>query len=152
TACRRGSSTRSRPRASSGAAAGSTSTPCISSIAPSCSTEAVATPRRKTSMRWLCALVLVAGVAHAECRLSGKPWLESRGRRSADAKLGEAIDVFAVAPGRLDGHAVTFADDGARGHVPFARCRDVEIAWRRVQPRMLHTDTKAPNQDIAVYA
>jgi hypothetical protein len=103
-------------------------------------------------MRCFFALVLLAGVAHAECKLTGRPWLESRGRRSADAKLGEAIDVFAVAPGRLDGRAVTFADDGARAHVPFARCRDVEIKWRRVEPRMLHVETDAPNGDIEVYA
>ena len=41
---RKRSSTPSRPKASSGAGAGTTSTPCTSSIAPSCSTEA-ATPR-----------------------------------------------------------------------------------------------------------
>jgi hypothetical protein len=103
-------------------------------------------------MRSLCALLLVAGVAHAECKLTARPWLESRGKRSVDARLGESIDVFVIAPGRLGGRAVTFGDDGARKHVPFARCREVAIRWRRVEPRMLHTDTAAPNDDVDVYA
>jgi hypothetical protein len=108
------------------------------------------------------ALALVAAStagAAPVCHLRGRPWLEGRVRsgvpaRAVDARIGERIEVFLVAPGRLDGRAVLFSDDGRRGRVSWAHagCGPMEIAWRRVEPRMEHVITAAPNKDVAVYA
>jgi hypothetical protein len=112
-------------------------------------------------IRWIaCACVLVSGVARgAECRLTGAPWLEGRlagangAGRVVEARLGEAIDVFVAAPGRLDGKAVVFGESGARGRVPWPEaCGPLEVSWRRVEPRMQHVSTRSPNADVKVYA
>jgi hypothetical protein len=108
-------------------------------------------------MRAIVLLLLGSAVAHAQprCTLTGTPWLEGRvGRarvaRAVDARLGEEIEVFVAAPGRLDGRAVVFG--AAPGRTPFARCGDARVTWRRVEPRMQHTETRAPNGDVKVYA
>jgi hypothetical protein len=93
--------------------------------------------------------------AAPRCRLTGTPWLEgrigsARVARVVDATIGEAIDVFVAAPGRLDGRAVIFGE--APGRNSFARCGAPAITWRKVEPRMQHEKTPAPNGDIKVYA
>ncbi|MEZ4453770.1 MAG: hypothetical protein R3B09_30220 [Nannocystaceae bacterium] len=95
------------------------------------------------------------------CELHGAPTLVARvrgvdGRASVrvDATLGETVDVFLRAPGRLDGRAVTFADDGEAGHVSWteAGCPAATLRWRRIEPRMEHVDTAPPNPGISIYA
>jgi hypothetical protein len=102
------------------------------------------------------ALVVVTPVRAAPpCTLSGTAFLEgrvgdARPTRSVDARRGERVEVFAAAPGRLDGRAVVFGD--APGRVPWSRCGVPTVHWYRVEPRMQHTATAAPNPSIAVYA
>jgi hypothetical protein len=112
------------------------------------------------------ALVLVASAAHAAplCQLKGRPWLEGRVRgpgpapsvtaRTVEARRGQEIDVFLVAPGRLDGRPVVFSDAPGRGRVSWDRagCGPLEVAWRKVEPRMQHTTTPAPNGELKIYA
>jgi hypothetical protein len=100
--------------------------------------------------------------AHAapRCELTGRPWLEGRvvstapTTRAVDARLGETIDVFFTAPGRLDGRAVVFGESGGRRRASWdaAGCAPVAIAWQRVEPRMQHEKTPAPNQGLPLYA
>jgi len=106
----------------------------------------------------LACLVVAAPVRAAPtCALGGSAFLEGRvggapASRTVDARRGEDIEVFVAAPARLDGRAVVLGDSGAPGRVPWSRCGAVEVAWRKVEPRMQHTDTPAPNERIAVYA
>ncbi|HZS40977.1 MAG TPA: hypothetical protein VFF06_29315, partial [Polyangia bacterium] len=116
------------------------------------------------TMRSIACVLVLAGAADAawaapRCQLAGKPWLEGRvaggGRvsRAVDAKLGEEIEVFVAAPGRLDGKAVVFGESRAPGRTPWpSACGALEVAWRRVEPRMQHTDTPSPNAEAKVYA
>jgi hypothetical protein len=117
-------------------------------------------------------LVTSIATAHAapRCQLAGRPWLEGRlagaadtaparavdtaPARAVDARLGQAIDVFFTAPGRLDGRAVVFSESGARKRISWTRagCAPVDIAWRRVEPRMQHEATPPPNVDLPLYA
>ncbi|MCA9635654.1 MAG: hypothetical protein KC420_06440, partial [Myxococcales bacterium] len=112
-------------------------------------------------------LAVVAGLAPApasaapRCELRGEPTLvaksrdtDARPRVHVDATIGETIDVFLRAPGRLDGRAVIFADDGEPGHVSWeaARCPAATLRWRRIEARMEHVDTPPPNPGIAIYA
>jgi hypothetical protein len=91
------------------------------------------------------------------CRVRGQPWLEgrvvgtARTARAVDARRGQAVEVFVLAQGTLDGRRVTFADDRRRGHTPWTAC-DAHVEWRRVEPRMQHTTTPAPNASVPVYA
>jgi hypothetical protein len=92
------------------------------------------------------------------CRLRGAPWLEgrivgtsARATRTVDARGGQAIDVFLVAVGTRAGRRVIFSDDGAREHRPWQDC-DARAQWSRIEPRMQHTNTPAPNPSIPVYA
>jgi hypothetical protein len=111
-------------------------------------------------MRAACAwaIVCLAATANgAECRLLGRPWLEGRvgagaSARSVDALRGEAIAVFLVARALVDGKRVLLSDEPRRDHLAWSRCGEVEVTWRRVEPRMQHTNTPAPNADVAVYA
>jgi hypothetical protein len=114
------------------------------------------------------AVATVAGLGPAaqaqaapRCQLRGRPRLEGRisgtaaaPGRTVDARLGETVDVFFTAPGRLDGRAVVFSDSGARGRTSWARagCPAIALDWRRVEPRMRHEKTPAPNKDLALYA
>jgi hypothetical protein len=111
----------------------------------------------------LSAVIACPAAAAPQCQLHGRPHLEGRlagaGRPSAlaaavDARLGEAIDVFITAPGTLNGRAVLFSESGARGRVSWvtAGCPRAEVTWRRVEPRMQHDATPAPNADVALYA
>lgn len=121
-------------------------------------------PRRACSTALvLCALALPAlpAAAAPRCSLSGAPWIEGRladsaaaPGRAVDARRGEAIDAFLVVPGRLDGKAVLFSDDGGRGRVSYAGagCGTLRVSWRRVEPRPEHTATPPPNRDLRVYA
>src|SRR5690606_20073828 len=95
------------------------------------------------------------------CELRGAPSLaarvrgdEARARAPIDARAGETLEVFVRAPGRLDGEAVIFADDGEAGHVSWsaAGCPPATLRWSRVEPRMEHVATPAPNQGISIYA
>jgi hypothetical protein len=108
-------------------------------------------------------LVVLARAAHAgpHCQLGGGAWLEGRVTgsraplaRSVDAWLGDTVDVFLTAPGRLDGRAVVFSESGAPRRVSWAAagCPAVDVSWSRVEPRMQHVKTAAPNKDIAVYS
>ncbi len=115
-------------------------------------------------MRALLLVCLLASAASAApvCTLRGAPWLEGRvaaaagrsaGRtaRAVDARRGEAIEVFVVANGALDGRRVVFSDDRRRGHTPWRACA-AEVAWRAVEPRPQHVTTAAPNASVPVYA
>jgi hypothetical protein len=108
-------------------------------------------------------LMVAAPAAYAgpRCQLGASAWLEGRVAggsaplaRSVDARLGETVEVFLTAPGRLDGRPVVFSESRARGRVSWtaAGCPAVEVAWSRVEPRMQHVKTAAPNKDIAVYS
>jgi hypothetical protein len=99
--------------------------------------------------------------AAPQCELAGTPWLVGRvagaagkSAREVDARRGEAIAVHVVAPGRLDGRKVIFSEAGEPGQVSWAAagCPAPQIRWRRVEPRMQHVTTAAPNDDIAIYA
>lgn len=111
-------------------------------------------------MRALALLLLLApAAAGAECKLDGPAWLEGRiagGRpataRAIDARIGETIDVFVLARGKLDGRKVVFADDDRAGHVGWSACGPLTVEWRRVEPRMQHDKTPAPNTSAKVYA
>jgi hypothetical protein len=117
--------------------------------------------RVERSMRMLLAagLLLSSQVwAAPTCSLVGPAFLEGRvvgsGQlgRVVEARRGDKLEVFVAAPGRHQGQRVVFGDSGARDRVPFSRCGGVEVAWRRVEPRMQHTSTAAPNDSISVYA
>jgi hypothetical protein len=91
------------------------------------------------------------------CELTGEPWLEGRvgdGRaaRQVDARLGDAIAVHLVAPGRIDGKRVEFSELPGRTSWSAAGCPPVTIRWQRVEPRMQHVETRAPNPGIDIYA
>lgn len=118
-------------------------------------------------LRSLClsALLLVgaapAALAKPTCELRGKAWLEGRlhgssgpPRNTVDARLGEEIEVFVAASGHLDGKPVVFSESGARGHVSWGRsgCGSLQVTWRRVEPRMEHINTPAPNAQAKIYA
>ena len=109
------------------------------------------------------ALVGIATVARGapDCRLRGRPWLEAKVagattplERAVDARLGETIEVFVVAPGFLDGRAVQFSEAPGRRHVSWraAGCGPMAVAWRRIEPRMLHTTTRGPDPKTKLYA
>lgn len=91
------------------------------------------------------------------CTLTGRPFLEGRveGTRAraghlVDARIGERVEVFVSAAGRLADRAVVFGD--AEGRTPWSRCGAVDVAWRRVEPRMQHETTPAPNPSIPIYS
>ncbi|WP_143141070.1 hypothetical protein [Nannocystis exedens] len=116
---------------------------------------------RSTSLALLAVLLAAPRLAHAaRCELTGPPVLLGRVAGSdvlageLDVRRGEAIDVYLVAPGRLDGKPVLFADTGAARHVSWsaAGCPEVQVRWRRVEPRMQHVTTPAPNAAVALYA
>jgi hypothetical protein len=99
--------------------------------------------------------------AAPRCELGPRAWLEGRvaassekPARAVDARRGETLDVFVAVPGKLDGRAVVFGDSGARGRVSWtgAGCPDAAVSWRRVEPRMQHQATPAPNANVALYA
>jgi hypothetical protein len=104
----------------------------------------------------VCVLAATAQAAPL-CALRGQPWLEGRvvgATRTAhaiDARRGQAVEVFLVGSGTLDGRRVTFSDDRKKGHTPWTAC-DAHVEWRRVEPRMQHTATRAPNASLPVYA
>jgi hypothetical protein len=110
-------------------------------------------------MRSVVVVCLLAATANAApvCRLRGQPWLEGRiagtrkTSRAVDARRGQAVEVFVVAAGTRDGRRVVFSDDGARGHASWAGC-GADVEWRRVEPRMQHVTTPAPNTSVPVYA
>ena len=95
------------------------------------------------------------------CTLRGGPWLEGRVRghqgataKAVDARIGESVEVFVMLPGTLNRRPVLFSEDGRPGHVSWSAsgCPALAVAWRRIEPRMKHVHTKAPNGDVRVYA
>ncbi|HEX2572678.1 MAG TPA: hypothetical protein VH877_24225 [Polyangia bacterium] len=111
------------------------------------------------------ALILIGAAVPASaqppCELRGKAWLEGRvlgsaqpPRNPVDARLGEEIEVFVAASGHLGGKPVTFSESDARGRVSWLRsgCGPLQVTWRRVEPRMEHVTTPAPNAQAQVYA
>lgn len=102
------------------------------------------------------------------CELRGEPTLAGRLRGpdgaapaapvatalAVDARLGQELEVFLVMPGLLDGRKVVFSEDGGRGHVSWtgSGCGPLEVRWHRIEPRMAHTATPAPNPSLRVYA
>lgn len=99
--------------------------------------------------------------AAPRCELRGTPTLEGRlrGSRDApapaiDARLGQELEVFLVMPGLLDGRKVVFSEDGGRGRVSWtgSGCGPMQVQWHRIEPRMAHTATPAPNPSLRVYA
>jgi len=114
---------------------------------------------RGTSTGALLLVCLLAATARAApvCTLRGAPWLEgrvagaTRTARAVDARRGQAIEVFVVAHGTLDGRRVVFSDDRRRGHVAWRAC-DAAVEWRLVEPRPQHLTTAAPNPAVPVYA
>jgi hypothetical protein len=115
-------------------------------------------------MRFLSILLLCfpsLAIAATRCEFAGTPWLEGRVAqaksalsRTVDARLGETIEVFLAAPGRLDGRKVTFSESGNRQRQSWkgAGCPEANVHWSLVEPRMQHTATPAPNKNMAVYA
>lgn len=117
-------------------------------------------PSLALSAPFLLAALAASAAAAPVCHLRGRPFLEARvrgaageGARAVDARLGEELEVGLMAPGTLDGRPVVFGEWG-RGRVSFAGagCGALHVSWRRVEPRMQHLRTPAPNRDIAVYA
>jgi hypothetical protein len=110
----------------------------------------------------VCLGLASAAEAAPVCRLRGQAWLEGRiagadgpPRRTVDARLGQTLEVFVVAPGKLDDRAVTFSDAPGKGRVSWARagCGELSVTWHRVEPRMEHVHTRAPNAEaVAVLA
>lgn len=107
----------------------------------------------------LSALLFASSAAAVECRLDGTAFILGRAgaaappARVADARIGEPVTAWVVAPGRLDGRRVLFSDAPGPRFVPFARCgKPVRVEWRRVEPEMEHVDTPSPNKDIDAYA
>ncbi|MCY0986847.1 hypothetical protein OV203_06925 [Nannocystis sp. ILAH1] len=117
---------------------------------------------RSTSLALLAVLFAAPRLVHAaaRCELTGPLALLGRVAGSdglageLDVRRGDAIDVHLVAPGRLDGKPVLFSDTRAARHVSWSGsgCPEVQIRWRRVEPRMQHVTTPAPNAAIAIYA
>jgi len=117
-------------------------------------------------MRLLATALLFAPAlasASPRCELTGTPWLEGRLLRAipawstarvVDARIGETVDVFVAAPGRLDGRTVIFGESGDRSRRSWtaASCPDVNIGWSSVEPHMQHEGSPSPNKDIAAYA
>lgn len=110
-----------------------------------------------------------AQTAAPTCELRGQPWIEARVRpaaptktearstalaRTVDARSGELIDAYLIIPGTLDGRPVVFSEDGTPSRVSYQKsgCAPLQIAWRRVEPRLMHKATKAPNPGIDVYS
>lgn len=114
----------------------------------------------------LCSLLLLLGFtreagAAPRCEFGPHAWLEGRvaaghekPARAVDARRGETLDVFVAVPGKLDGRAVVFGESGAPGRVswPGAGCPDAAVSWRRIEPRMQHETTPAPNANVTLYA
>ncbi|HFE45455.1 MAG TPA: hypothetical protein ENJ18_08155 [Nannocystis exedens] len=102
-----------------------------------------------------------AGEPEPVCELRGEPELVGRIRGSdgglstaLHARLGQAIDVYIRAPGRLDGRRVVFSEDGLPGHVSWlgSSCAQAQIRWKRIEPTMEHLQTPAPNEGLSIYA
>jgi len=102
-----------------------------------------------------------AAGAAPRCELGPHAWLEGRVAaghnklaRVVDARRGETLDVFVAVPGKLDGRAVVFGEAGAPTRVSWtgAGCPDAAVSWRRVEPRMQHETTPAPNAHVSLYA
>jgi hypothetical protein len=74
--------------------------------------------------------------------------------KAIDARIGESIEVFVMLPGTLNGRAVLFGEDGRPGHLSWSAsgCPALSVMWHRVEPRMQHTNTKAPNGDVRLFA
>jgi hypothetical protein len=114
---------------------------------------------------YVSAMILVGAAPPASakptCELRGKAWLEGRlhdssrpPRNTVDARLGEEIEVFVAASGHLGGRPVIFSESGVRGRVSWLRsgCGPLQVTWRRVEPRMEHVHTPAPNAQAKIYA
>lgn len=105
----------------------------------------------------MCLLASATASAAPVCKLRGAPWLEgrvagaTRTARAVDARRGDAIEVFVMANGTLDGKRVVFSDDRRRGHTVWRAC-DAHVEWRSVEPRPQHVATAAPNASVPVYA
>jgi hypothetical protein len=105
----------------------------------------------------LAALVALApcSAGATECRLDGRAWIVGRVgagplARAVDARRGEAVRAFVVAPGTLDGRKVLFSAAGERGFTRWpAACGESEVRWRRVEPTMEHLHTPAPAENRA---
>jgi hypothetical protein len=115
---------------------------------------------RRLVVVWVC-LLAPAVRAAPRCELRDRPWLEGRVRgsglataRSVDARAGEELEVFLVAPGVLDGRRVEFSEAPGRDRVSWAGagCGRLAVSWRRVEPRKEHQTTAAPNRDTSVYS
>lgn len=106
-------------------------------------------------------LLLLPALADAapRCQLRGRPYLEGRVRggdprtsRVVEARAGEEIEVFLVLPGTLDGAPVLFSEAPGKRSFSGAGCGALSVSWYRVEPRMEHTRTPAPNGDLKIYA
>lgn len=106
--------------------------------------------------------------AEPRCSLRGQPYLEGRVRsapgsgavkptataRAVDARLGQEIEVFVNLPGLLAGRPVIFSEDGAPGHVSWTAsgCEPISVAWSRLETKLAHIDTPAPNAGLRCYS
>jgi hypothetical protein len=105
-------------------------------------------------------LSLFCASAHAagpQCSLSGRVWLEGRVGRSklasaVDARVGQVISVFVLADGKIGRKHVIFGEDGQHVSWKKSGCGPISVEWHKVEPRMAHTETRAPNPLAKVYA
>jgi hypothetical protein len=95
------------------------------------------------------------------CAITGAPSIKGRVRGAAvplsaavDAKLGQELEAFLLWPGTLNGRKVVFSDEESDGRVSWTKsgCPPLEISWQRIEPRMAHQNTPAPNPGLRVYA
>ena len=84
----------------------------------------------------------------------GTPPRSASPTRIVDARSGNLIDAYLVMPGTLDGRPVVFSEDGSPGRISFraSGCPPLQVAWRRVEPTLVHKLLKPPNPGLDVYS
>ncbi len=107
----------------------------------------------------LAAVAAASSAQAADCRLDGDAWIIGQvgaapAARAVDARIGETITAYVVAPGTRDGRRVLFSDAPGRRYTRWADagCGAATVSWRRVEPTMEHTHTPSPNPKYPTYS